>query len=319
MLRSFFIALSKASWAQDAIVKWGVARRASRRFVAGETVEDAVAAVKVLNGNGILATLDHLGENTKDRNDAENSTSEILALIQTIEETGIRSNISIKLSQIGLSLDEDLCRENLGTILDRARKSNNFIRIDMEDSTLTQKTVNAFLWAREHGFENVGLVIQSYLFRSMDDILTLAKSGSRIRLCKGAYKEPAQIAFPQKSDVDNNYDRLVDVMYQSIIDQNYPVSDLSGKIPPILAIASQDEARIQHAIEASERLNIPKNCFEFQMLYGIRRNLQEDLVKKGYQMRVYVPYGTRWYPYFMRRLAERPANVWFFISNFFRK
>jgi proline dehydrogenase len=189
----------------------------------------------------------------------------------------------------------------------------------MEDAQTTSKTIAMFKWALAQGFEDVGIVIQSYLFRSEKDIEELSRRGGRVRLCKGAYKEPPAIAFPKKADVDKNYDLLARRLLVSSKDAGFPVSKNNGKIPPIPAIATHDINRIEFVKSEMEITGTPKGAVEFQMLYGIRRDLQEQLVKEGYQVRVYVPFGTHWFPYFMRRLAERPANVWFFVSNFFKK
>jgi proline dehydrogenase len=232
---------------------------------------------------------------------------------------GIRSGVSIKLTQIGLDVDESLCADNLDRILQTAEKLSTFVRIDMEDSQWVDKTVNIFKRSLEKfGAENVGIVIQSYLYRSEEDVTELLRSGSRIRMCKGAYKEPESIAYPDKADVDANFDLLVLRMYEGCeANGTQPISD-DGKIPPIPAIASHDDERINYAKRLLGEKGLPKEAIEFQMLHGIRRDLQESLVREGYPVRVYVPYGSEWYPYFTRRLAERPANLWFFISNLFR-
>lgn len=319
MLRSFFITLSKAAWLQRAVTRWGFARRAAGRFVAGEQPEQAIMAVKVLNEAGIQATLDHLGENTASAADASAAVDEILLILDAIDSAQVQANVSIKLSQIGLTLDESLCFENLRKILEKAKACGNFIRIDMEDSGLTEKTLAQYFHARAEGFDNVGIVIQAYLYRSEADIRRILEAGGRVRLCKGAYQEPADVAFPKKSDVDDNYKRLSTQLMEGAVAAQAPTVSPDGRTPPIPAIASHDEACIRHARSEIERLGLAKAAVEFQMLYGIRRDLQEQLAKTGYAVRIYVPYGSHWYPYFMRRLAERPANVWFFISNFFRK
>ncbi len=319
MLRSIFIGLSKAQWANRLITGWGFARHAAGRFVAGETREAAVEAVRGLNARGIRATLDFLGENTTRPEDARHAAEQIILMLEVIQQAGVSANVSIKLSQIGLNLDGEYCRENLRRILEKARDLGNFVRIDMEDAAVTEKTLGHYEWARENGFDAVGIVIQSYLYRSEADIRRLMQGGGRVRLCKGAYQEPAEVAFPKKADVDRNYDHLVDLLLDGARQAGAPVASADGRIPPIPAIASHDELRIRHARKQAATLGLPKTALEFQMLYGIRRDLQETLAAEGYPVRVYVPYGTHWYPYFMRRLAERPANVWFFLSNFFRK
>jgi proline dehydrogenase len=319
MMRAFFIFLSKLPWAQRLISKTGVARRTAARFIAGETHEEAIQAVSTLNQKGIAATLDHLGENTTDAAAAKQAVDEVARMLEAIERCGVQSNVSIKLSQLGLVIDEEMCRQNLAAILEKAQSVNNFIRIDMEDSSLTQKTIDAFNWARQQGFENVGIVIQSYLYRSDEDLRILGFRGERVRLCKGAYKEPPELAYPNMKDVNASFDRLVDSLFAASLALGSPAVRADGRVPPIPALATHDEERIHYAIQAAQRIGLPKSALEFQMLYGIRRDLQQSLAEDGYPVRVYVPYGTHWYPYFMRRLAERPANVWFFISNFFRR
>lgn len=319
MLRAFFISLSKATWAQRLITHWGFAWRAASRFIAGESGEEAIQAVRQLNAGGILATLDHLGENTSSAAEARNSTDEILQVLDQIHISGVRSNVSIKLSQIGLLLDDELCLQNLTRILQKAQLTNNFVRIDMEDSSLTVKTLDALRWARAHGFFNVGIVIQSYLYRSAADVRSLIDEGIRVRLVKGAYQELASVAYPAKEDVDKAFDQLAEMLLAGSLTSRADSNPVEGRVPPLAAIASHDPKRIQYARAVQQKLNLPKEALEFQMLYGIRRDLQQELAAAGYPVRVYVPYGTHWYPYFMRRLAERPANVWFFISNFFKR
>jgi proline dehydrogenase len=319
MLRTFFIYLSQASWARQLVTSWGFAWKAASRFVAGEKLEDAIRVVNSLNVKGINATLDHLGELTSSPEIAKQATQDIICILETITKEGVRSNVSIKLTQIGLAVDKELCAQNLFRILETAQKHGTFIRIDMEDSQWVEITLNLFHKAVSAcSYENVGIVIQSYLYRSEADVAQLLKAGSRIRLCKGAYKEPEQIAFPKKADVDENFDLLVEQIVKGATANGAPEVSRDGKIPPIPAIATHDEKRINIAKEFIEREGLSKDAIEFQMLYGIRRDLQESLAAEGFPVRVYVPYGSEWYPYYTRRLAERPANLWFFISNFFR-
>lgn len=301
------------------VTSWGVARRAASRFVAGETVADALRAVETLNRRGIQATLDFLGESTRSLAEAGAASQEIIHLLEAIQSAGLRANVSIKLSQIGLSLDPQTARAHLLNILTRARELDNFIRIDMEDTSLTTPTLDLFFDMRRSGFENVGIVLQAYLYRTRADLGRVLAGGGRVRLCKGAYQEPAQLAFPAKADVDQNYDLLVLDLLRGAEACGAPLLSENGRTPPIPAIASHDERRIDFALRSVEELKLPRAAVEFQMLYGIRRDLQEKLAAQGYPVRVYVPYGTHWYPYFMRRLAERPANLWFFVSNFFRR
>jgi proline dehydrogenase len=320
MFRTLFIYLSKATWARKIVTNWKFAWRAASRFVAGESLEDAIRVVKMLNQKGINATLDHLGEHTANLEDAKRAAEEILQVLDRIQSSGVRANVSIKLTQIGLSLDEGGCRENLQLILQKAAQTDNFIRIDMEDSPWVDKTLRLFRQMRQElGFENVGVVIQSYLFRSEEDIRQLTQECSRVRLCKGAYKEPSEVAYPRKADVDASYDRLAQIMMDGALAAGCLAVSKEGRLPPTLALATHDERRVKVAQDYGRKIGLPKESLEFQMLHGIRRDLQEGLSKQGYPVRVYVPYGSEWYPYFVRRLAERPANLWFFISNFFRK
>ncbi len=321
MLRSFLIYLSKAAWAQKLVTNWSFAWRAASRFIAGTRAEDAIRAVRELNAKGINATLDHLGEHTSTADEASNATEEILGILDEIDKAKVRANISIKLTQIGMGLDESICRQNLIRILERAQQHKNFVRIDIEDTPYTDVTISIYHAMLERGFttKTMGMATQAYLYRAEADVRKLLEKDTRFRLVKGAYKEPADKAFPKKADTDANYDLLTKIM----IDCNLKLEDnklsTNGRVPPIPAIATHDEKRIAFAKQYAEKVGLPKDGIEFQMLYGIRRDLQEQLVKQGYPVRVYVPFGTHWYPYFMRRLAERPANIWFFISNFFRK
>ena len=320
MMRSFFICMSKAEWAKQLIMNLGFARRMSRRFVAGENLGEAIQAIKMLNAKGLFATLDHLGEHTTNIEAARKATQDILEIVDTIYQEGVQSNVSIKLSQIGFALEEEICAENLRIILEHAGKCDIFVRIDMEDSSTVDGTLKLYHKISQYfSVNNLGLVIQSYLYRSEKDVMELSQDDTHIRLCKGAYKEPADIAFPKKSDVDSNYDHLVKILMDSALAHQTPAGSPDGHIPPTPAIATHDEKRIAYARAYAEKINLSKENFEFQMLYGIRRELQENLVQEGYKVRIYVPYGTQWYPYFMRRLAERPANLWFLMTNFFRK
>lgn len=319
MLRSLLIYLSKAAWAQKLITGWGFAWRTASRFVAGTTLESALRVVRELNARGINATLDHLGEHTSAPEEAQQAAEDIYATLDAIgAEPTLRSNVSIKLTQIGLGLDESLCAETLERILVRARAAKTFLRIDMEDTPYTDKTINLYYAMREKGFDNHGMVIQTYLFRTEADVRRLLQDGVRIRSVKGAYNEPPDKAFPKKADVDANYDLITKILLDASLAQKSVISD-DGRMPPIPAIATHDEKRIAFTKSYAEKIGLPKTGLEFQMLYGIRRDLQESLVKEGYPVRVYVPFGTHWYPYFMRRLAERPANIWFFVSSFFRR
>ncbi len=319
MLRSFLMSLSKATWAQRLVTGWKFAWRAASRFVAGSTIQEAILVVKELNAKGINVSLDHLGESTTTPEEANQATNDILELLDQIERAGVRANVSVKLTQVGLALDEKLCSRNLERILTRAAQSGNFVRIDMEESLYTEQTIQQYGKMYAKGKQQTGLVIQAYLFRSEEDLKKLLQERTRVRLVKGAYMEPPDRAFPKKRDMDANFDRLAQGMIDCAVAAGSPCLSADGRIPPIPAFGTHDPNRIQFAKDYATRLSLPKQAMEFQMLYGIRRDLQSQCVHEGYPVRVYVPYGTRWYPYFMRRLAERPANMWFFISNFLRK
>jgi proline dehydrogenase len=318
MFRSLFLSLSKAAWAQRWITRWGFAWRAARRFVAGNTPEEAVQAVRELNAQGITATLDHLGENTSSVVEASQAAADVVIILQAIGASAVQANVSIKLTQLGLLLDEQLCRENLLLIAQEAQQQGIFVRIDMEDSSLTEKTLVLLRWLRQQGFD-FGVVIQAYLYRSDEDVMALMAERVPVRLVKGAYRESPQVAYPRKADVDAAFDRLTQKLIDGAVCAGAPLRSADGRRPPIPAIASHDVARLRFAQQAAQQSGLPKGALEFQMLYGIRRDLQLELTRAGYPVRVYVPYGTHWYPYFMRRLAERPANVWFFLSNLLRK
>jgi proline dehydrogenase len=317
-LRSFLIYLSKAVWAQKLVTGWKFAWRTASRFVAGTKLDEAMGVVRELNSKGINVTLDHLGEHTNTPEEAQQAADEIFATLDALGmDKNAQGNVSIKLTQIGLSLDESLCAQNLERIIARAKQNNTFIRIDIEDTPYTDQTINLYYSMREKGYTNVGLAVQSYLFRAEADARRLLQDKTPIRLVKGAYQESPDKAFPRKADVDANYDLLSKIMIDASLANQSKLSK-DGRIPPIPAIATHDEKRIAFARQYAEKMGLPKDGLEFQMLYGIRRDLQEKLVKEGFPVRVYVPFGTHWYPYFMRRLAERPANIWFFITNLLR-
>jgi proline dehydrogenase len=320
MLRSFLIYLSKAAWAQKLVTGWDFAWKAASRFVAGSTVEDAIRVVKTLNAKGINTTLDQLGEHTSNAEEANHAADGILEMFDEIQKANVRSNVSIKLTQIGMGMDDDVCRANLLRILERAKQYNNFVRIDIEDTPYTDKTIAFFHEMLEKGFttKTFGMAVQSYLYRAEADTRSLAEIGTTHRLVKGAYKEPPEVAFPKKADVDANYDTLASILIDASL-AHKTVLSADGRTPPIPCMGTHDEKRIAFAKAYADKVGLPKNGVEFQMLYGIRRDLQEELAKEGYPVRVYVAFGTHWYPYFMRRLAERPANIWFMVSNYFRK
>ena len=283
-------------------MKNGVSRRVAQRFVAGETLDDAIAAARTLNAAGFPVSLDLLGENVLDRDGAVRAAETYLSMFDRIAAENLDGNISLKFTQLGLDLDPGLCEASLLRIADCAAARRNFVRVDMEGSPYTQRTVDLVRRVRARK-EAVGTVIQAYLFRSEQDVRDLITAGCRVRLVKGAYKEPAEIAFPAKSDVDANFVSLMKILLPSGIYH---------------AIATHDPRMILATKEFAAAQGIGKDKFEFQMLYGIRTDLQRGLLKEGYRVRVYIPFGTDWYPYFMRRLAERPANLTFFLRNFFR-
>lgn len=291
--------LSRQDSLKDILTRIRFFNKITSRFVAGETIEEAAQAVRELNNHKISASFDHLGEAIKNAAEADAEVVEYNKILSFIDKEGLNSNVSVKPTQLGLDIGKDLFVENTRRILDKARSYGNFVRIDMEDSGHTDTTLDVFMRLRKD-YDNVGIVIQSYLYRSKDDIIKLLKAGARIRLCKGAYDEPATVAFAKKSDTDNNYVELMKLLLDSGIYHG---------------IATHDENMIKATIDYAERQRIPKSAYEFQMLFGVRRDLQEKLAREGYNMRVYVPYGRHWYPYFMRRLAERPANIWFVLKN----
>ncbi len=305
MLRLFLLYLSRAGWARGLITRWGVARRMARRFVAGETLDDAISASQALNQRGLLVTLDYLGESVARAEDTVAVVDMYRALLDRIQQRGLKASVSLKLTHLGLDISEELCQTNLRHILTTAKAHGIPVTIDMENTPYTDVTLRIYRTMRdEYDFSNVGTVIQSYLRRSEADMQVLAAEGAHIRLVKGAYLEPAELAFPDKAEVDASFIRLL---------RDYLPS--SG----YLCIASHDEQMIAAGQSAAKAAALPPERFEFQMLYGIRTTRQEELAKAGYQMRVYVPFGEAWYPYFMRRLAERPANLWFFTKSFFSR
>lgn len=309
-LRFVLIYLSHAKWARDLVTGLSLAKRVSSRFVAGETIGEAMDAARILNHKGMTVTLDFLGESVSDKEVALASADEIVELLDKIDSSGVNANVSVKLSQLGLRIDEELALANMRRILDHARGYNNKVRIDMEESDVVDTTLALYRKLRdEDGFDNVGVVIQAYLYRSAEDVEKLVDEGAWIRLCKGAYAEPPEIAFPKKGDTDRNFVELTQFM----------LSDSARERGAYLGIATHDENMIDASLDYVNSTDVQSDEFEFQMLFGIRRDLQKTLVDEGYKVRIYVPYGTAWYPYLVRRLAEHPANLWFFISNLFRR
>jgi proline dehydrogenase len=278
------------------------AQRFAARFVAGSDLDQALAASRELNAEGATVTLDHLGESISSLEEAAAARDVYLRALSAIHERGVQGNVSLKLSQFGIDLSAAECHANVGRLAERAAALNGFVRVDMESSEYVDRTLDLVRGLHaEYGA--VGTVIQAYLYRSRQDIEDLCRRGIRVRLCKGAYLEPASVAFPQKAQVDRNYVELM----QLLLDK--------GAYP---AIATHDEKMIAATKSYAAAHNVPRGAFEFQMLYGIRRDLQSQLVKEGYRVRIYVPFGKAWYPYYMRRLAERPANILFILRNLFR-
>jgi proline dehydrogenase len=298
-MRSFLLHLSESKRLAPLIMHNGLSRRVARRFVAGETLDDAVEVARKVNGAMQLASLDLLGENVSDEAGARQAAENYLAIFERIEREKLDSNVSLKLTQLGIDLDEGLCQELLEKIIARAAAQGNFVRIDMEGSPYTERTVEITKRVRAK-YSAVGTVMQAYLYRTEEDVLELISAGCRLRLCKGAYKEPPDIAFPKKSDVDANYVKLMKLLLPSGIYHG---------------IATHDPAMIDATKDFAREKKIGREQFEFQMLYGIRTDLQKQLVRDGFRLRIYIPYGTDWFPYFMRRLAERPANLTFFLRN----
>lgn len=295
MLRQTLLFLSERNDLKKVLFKLPFARRMSGRFVAGDTSQEALDVARQLNGQGFRVTLDLLGESVSDRAEAEFAAAEYAESLTEINGHDAESTISLKLTQLGLDIDTDFCCENLLRVVRQANELGNFVRIDMEDSEHTQTTLDVFYRVFEQ-YRNVGIVIQSYLYRSEADISRLVELGAPVRLCKGAYNEPASVAFQDRSEVDASYVHLMKML-------------LDGGAPT--AIASHDEKMIDATLEHVARNGIPDDAFEIQMLYGVRREYQRQLVDNGLTMRIYLPYGSQWYSYFMRRMAERPANLLF--------
>jgi proline dehydrogenase len=305
MLRSALLYLSGQQQIFRFVRNNRLAKSFANRFVAGETVDTALAAVARLNARKITASLDLLGESVHNEAEAHAAGDAYVTMLDRIHEQKAHANVSVKLTAMGLDVSEDLCVAIMHKILQRAREYQTFVRIDMESSEYTQRTLDLFeqrLYPANR--ESVGIVLQSYLYRTFADVQRANLIKARVRLCKGAYKEPETVAYPDKKDVDATY---VKCMHELMLKGNYP------------GIATHDEAIIKEAKRFAKENDIAPNRFEFQMLYGVRRDLQDMLVREGYRMRVYVPFGTQWYPYLMRRLAERPANVAFLTGSVFKE
>jgi proline dehydrogenase len=305
MLRNTLLYLSNQKRVFSFVRNNRLAKGFASRFVAGETLDTAVAAVRKLNNQGITASLDLLGESVHNEEESRASARQYIEILDRIHTDRLKANISLKLTAMGLDIAEDLCVTNLQDILECARSHGSFVRLDMEGSAYTQKTLDIFYDRLYPSFRgNVGIVLQSYLYRTYDDVVQANQASARVRLCKGAYNEPATVAFAEKINVDESYLRCMRAL---LTDGHYP------------GIATHDEAIVRETRRFARDTDISSDRYEFQMLYGVRRDLQEKLVREGYRMRVYVPFGTQWYPYLMRRLAERPANVAFLTGKVVRE
>ncbi|MDQ0247331.1 proline dehydrogenase [Bacillus fengqiuensis] len=298
LMRNMFQSLGKNRSANKVAKKYGL-RFGAGRFVAGESIETAIRSVKRLNQDGKVVTLDHLGEFVFTEAEANESTMMCIHTLDAIAKADVQSNLSLKMTSLGLDISKELCLKNMRRILDRAKMYNNFVRIDMEDYDHCQVSIDIYKELRQE-YDNVGLVIQAYLYRTEQDMRDLNQYKANLRLVKGAYKESPDVAFPEKRHVDENYK---DIIKTHLLNGNYT------------AVASHDEQIIEYTKKIVQEHNISNDQFEFQMLYGICVDLQDQLVQQGYKVRVYVPYGVDWFGYFMRRLAERPANVWFVLKN----
>ncbi|MGO4888888.1 proline dehydrogenase family protein [Anaerobacillus sp. MEB173] len=299
VMRHFFLYLAKNAYFKKAAKKYGL-RLGAKRFVAGQSLEEAVAVIRKLNEQGIAVTVDHLGEFVRNEVETKKAVCHCLAAIRGMVNEELDAQISLKLTSLGLDISRELTLKNMRHILDKAKANNVFVTIDMEDYSRCQATLDIFKKLKKE-YDNLGTVLQAYLYRTEKDIQELSQLQSHLRLCKGAYRESPAVAFPQKANVDESFKRMIKAHL------------LSGSYT---AIATHDEKIISYTKQLISKYQIPKEQFEFQMLYGICHDLQLQLVNEGYRTRVYVPYGSDWFGYFMRRLAERPANVWFVLKNF---
>ncbi len=305
MLRAVFLWLSEQPRIFRFVRKNRLARKLASRFVAGETIEEAMSTVRDLNASNLSASLDLLGESVLHAEEAQRACRTYLDLLERIHSAKANANVSVKLTQMGLDIDEQLCVSNMRAIIGQAKQYDSFVRIDMEQSSYTAKTLQLFTDVLHPEFGNAaGVVLQSYLRRTASDVDAMIALRARVRLCKGAYQEPEDVAFPKKSDVDANY---IACMERLLERGDYP------------GVATHDVKIIDHAKAFAKQRGISAERFEFQMLYGVRRDLQYRLRREGYNMRVYVPFGTHWYPYLMRRLAERPANIAFITANILKE
>ena len=299
--RSALIWLSRQEGLKDFTTRFKPFKKLTTRFVAGDTIDDVIPIIQEMNAENTTASFDHLNESVESATEAEREVEEYLNILAKIDEQHVRSNVSIKLTQFGLGLDPELAYRNARRVVEDAHRRGNFVRVDMEDSKVTQVTIDIFKRLRaEFGLNDVGIVLQSYLYRTYSDAQELVKLPARIRICKGAYFEPPEVAYADKKDVDANYVKVMQLLLSSGIYHG---------------IATHDPKMIDATIDFATREGIGKEKYEFQMLFGVRRDLQHHLARDGFNMRIYVPYGKHWYPYFMRRLAERPANIWFVLKN----
>jgi proline dehydrogenase len=302
LMKNFFLFMGKNKFFNRVAKKYGL-RFGAARFVAGATLKSALETIEELNQQGMMVTVDHLGEFVDNEIEANEMADHCIDALEGMAKKKLDSNLSLKMTSMGLDISKELCIKNMRRILEAARKHNNFVRIDMEDYTHLDTTLEVYFELREE-YDNVGLVIQAYLYRSEEDIKKLSELNTNLRLVKGAYKESSKVAFPEKKDVDENFKKIIELQLKN---GNYA------------GVATHDEAMIEHTKRFAQENEIPLDQFEFQMLYGIRTELQKQLVDEGYRVRIYVPYGDDWYGYFMRRLAERPANVAFVLKGIFKK
>jgi proline dehydrogenase len=305
LIRRILLYLSQATWARAIVTRFFLARRVARRFVAGETLSEAITATQTLNQQGLAVTLDYLGESVAKAEDTVEVVQTYLDLLQHIHTQNLQATVSLKLTHMGLDIREDLCLTNMRQILTVAQAHHIGVTIDMESSDYTDVTLRIYRTLRDEGFTNLATVVQSMLRRTVDDMRQLSQEGAHIRLVKGAYLEPPEVAYPDKADVDGQFVAIM--------------QDFLRHAPPAyLDIATHDENMISAALTFTQANSIPTEGYEFQMLYGIRTQRQTELAAAGHKVRVYVPFGAAWYPYFMRRLAERPANLIFLLRSLFR-
>ena len=304
MLREVMLYLSESPVARRIATEAPFSKTVSRRFVAGDTVDDAIAAARETNAAGMKASLDYLGESVSNREEARAAAAVVRRTVERIAEEGLDANVSVKLTQLGQDIDESFMRETVVPLLEAAAERDMFVRFDMESSAYTQRTLDFFRSLWDAGHRNAGVVVQSYLYRTEEDVRWANDLGVRVRLCKGAYKEPESVAYPDKADVDRSFVRCMKLL---LSEGNYP------------GIATHDPAMLAATRAHAREEEIPTADWEFQMLYGVRRDLQRELVSAGYNLRIYIPFGEAWYPYFMRRMAERPANMFFIMGNVVRE